>query len=81
MTRRTAWGVVFGAATATAVAMELWAAFDGDPDTVPWTEYLVKLPWWVLVPAALTLSIWLPIHLVLAKRRYERGEENPKGTT
>lgn len=81
MTRRTAWTVGFLGVTAVAVGAEIWAAFDGNPDTVPWTDYLVKLPWWVLIPGAVLFAGWLVYHLVTAKLRQMRGEDNPKGTT
>jgi len=80
VTRRTAWTVGFLGVTAVAVGAEILAAFDGNPDTVPWTEYLTDLPWWVTIPAALVLSVWLPLHLLAAYRRKQRGEP-PKGTT
>ena len=69
MSRRTLARVAFLTVTAGAVAMELWYAFDGDPQTEPWTEYLIKLPWLVLVPVVVGFSIWLPWHLFDAKRK------------
>lgn len=63
MTRRTWWTAGFLGITALAVGAELLAALDRDASTIPWTEYLTDLPWWVTMPAALTLSAWLPLHL------------------
>lgn len=53
-----------------AVALELWAALDSDPATVPWTFLTVqnvspRLAWPViaLVSAGLIwLGVWVPIH-------------------
>ena len=69
MTRRTLARVAFLTVTAGAIAMELWYAFDGDKDTEPYTEYLIRLPWLVLVPLAVGFSVWLPWHLFASKRR------------
>jgi hypothetical protein len=69
MSRRTLWTIVFLGITGVAVGMELWAGLDSIPDTVPWTDYLIQLPWWILMPLALALSVWLPIHLWIAKKR------------
>jgi hypothetical protein len=42
---------------------ELYANFDGDPDTWPLTWVIVRyVPAWVTLPAALLLAVWLPIH-------------------
>ncbi len=73
MSRRGWWIGAFLAATATAVGAELVAATDHSPDTVPWTELLTDLPWWVTMPAALLLAVWLPIHLALRYRRRRAG--------
>jgi uncharacterized membrane protein YuzA (DUF378 family) len=64
MTRQTGWLVLFLTATGLAVGGELWAAFDNSSNTVPWTELLTDLPWWVSIPAATLLSSWLVPHLI-----------------
>lgn len=61
--------VAFLALTAVAVALELLFAFDGDDTTLPWTDYLIRLPWWVLAPATVGFGIWLPWHLFSEKRK------------
>lgn len=63
--------VLFLAVTALAVILELVHALDGDPGTVPWTGYLIRLPWWLLIPAVVGFAAWLPLHLVRAKRKRE----------
>lgn len=73
MSRRTVWTIAFLGLTAGAVGMELWAGLDSNPDTAPWTSYLIRLPWWILMPLALILSVWLPIHLWIAKKRQAKG--------
>lgn len=73
MSRRAIWTIVFLGITGAAVGMELLAAFDNSPDTVPWTSYLIQLPWWILIPLALALSVWLPIHLWISKKRQAKG--------
>lgn len=74
MSKRTAWRTAFLAVTALAVALELVAAFDGDDATEPWTEHLIRLPWWVLSPLSVGFAGWLVWHLWDAKRRKERGD-------
>jgi hypothetical protein len=59
--------------TALAVAGELWAAFDADPGTRPWTDYLTQLPWWLLVPLSVAFAVWLPLHLFEFKARQARA--------
>lgn len=75
MSRRTAFRAGFLGVTAVAVVLELVAAFDGDGATEPWTEHLIRLPWWVLVPLSVGFGVWLPWHLVTEKRRKERRIE------
>lgn len=63
MSRRGWWVAGFLAATGLAVGMELWAAVDGDPDTVTWTELVVSyVPWEVAAAAVGALLLWLPLH-------------------
>lgn len=72
MSRRSIWTAVFLSLTGGAIGMELLAAFDDSPSTVPWTSYLISLPWWVLAPLVLAFVGWLPVHLWLAKKRREK---------
>jgi hypothetical protein len=73
MSKRAAWVTAFLAVTALAVGGELWAAFDNSPNTVPWTELLTDLPWWVTMPAALLLAVWLPLHLIYWYRQRRKN--------
>jgi len=61
--------------------MEIWAGFDNSSDTVPWTSFLISLPWWVLMPLALIFSAWLPIHLWLAKKRRTQARQSQEQVT
>src|SRR5438045_7488248 len=78
MSRRTIWITLFLATTVAAVGEELLASFDRSPATVPWTELLTDLPWWVTMPAALLLSIWLPLHLASWYRRRRAAAPSPQ---
>ena len=64
---------MFLAVTALAVGGELWAAFDSSPATRPWTDYLIQLPWWLLVPLSVAFAVWLPLHLIEFKARQARA--------
>lgn len=74
---RTVWRAVFLIVTAMAVGLELWASFDGSPDTEPWTTLIVRY-----VPAEVTafaiggLAVWLAVHFWRRYRR--RTDEHPK---
>lgn len=63
MVRRRCWVVGFLTATVLVVAAELVASWDGDPDTVPWTEMIVThVPGEVAAAAIGALLVWLPLH-------------------
>jgi len=70
VTKRAWWSVAFLGLTAVAIGMEVWASVDSDPQTVPWTDYIVQY-----IPVEITalliggLSLWLVIHF---GRRYWR---------
>lgn len=73
MNRRRIAATFFLSVTTIAVITELVYAFDGDKSTRPWTDYLIRLPWWVLVPVAVGFGAWLPLHLITEKRKKERS--------
>jgi hypothetical protein len=70
VSRRAWWRVAFLATTLTALGEELFATFDGNGSTEPWTDLIVRY-----VPADITaallgaLLLWLPVHFY---RRYRR---------
>lgn len=77
MSRRTGFTIGFLTVTVAAIVLELVAAFDGDPDTSPWTHLLVDhVPAPVTFAAIAVLTIWLPRHFWKAYR--QRGK--PDGT-
>jgi len=57
--------------TGLVVAAEIVHAFDDDPGTRPWTDYLSRLPMPLLAPAAASFSTWLVLHLISARRKRE----------
>lgn len=74
---KTAWRVGFLGVTALAIGMELWASFDGDADTEPWTDLIVSyVPGEVTALAIGGLVTWLAVHFI---RRYRR--KNGTGQT
>lgn len=61
--RRLYWLITFLGITAVAIGMELWASFDGDPNTDPWTDLIVRyIPWEVTAVLVGGLALWLPLH-------------------
>ena len=68
MSKRTTWIITFLSITGLALAAELVAALDRDPDTVPWTDLIVAhIPGEVTAAAIGGLSLWLAVHFA---RRY-----------
>jgi hypothetical protein len=73
---RTAWVTAFLSGTALILTAELWASFDDDPNTDPWTDLIVAY-----VPAEITfaaigaLALWLPIHFAI---RYKRRRDSTR---
>lgn len=50
---------------------ELVAAFDQNRSTWPLTQIVITyLPWWVYMPAAVVLAVWLPWHFWTSGRRH-----------
>ena len=70
MSPRTAWRTVFLGLTALVLGMEVFASFDGNPDTRPWTDEIVEfVPGEVAAVGIGGLSLWLVVHFGL---RYHR---------
>ncbi len=63
---RLEWGAVFLGTTALVVGEELYAAFDSNPNTVPWTGYIAAQPWWLITLETLVFFVWWPIHIYRA---------------
>jgi hypothetical protein len=79
VTRRDWFRLVFLAVTGAAVGLELFATFDGNGDTEPWTDLTVRyLPGEVTAALVGALVLWLPIHFLVRYRRrkaYLREED------
>lgn len=76
VSRRTGFTVGFLAVTTLAIVLELLAAFDGDPDTTPWTHLLVDhVPAPVTFAAILVLIVWTPWHFWHAYRQRREPKE------
>ena len=57
------WNAAFLGVTATAVAMEIYAAVKKDPDIKPWTGLIVNhVPKWVAFAGIGYISVWWPLH-------------------
>jgi len=71
--KRKLWVISFLLITAATLGMECWAAWDGDADTVPWTELIVSYVSPEVAAAVFgALILWLPLHFgvrYLRKRR------------
>jgi hypothetical protein len=78
--RRTTWIVVFLTGTALVVAAELVASWDGNPDTVPWTELIVgALPGEVFVFLGGGFVCWLVVHFAIRYRRKSKRRTERRG--
>lgn len=70
---RTRWIVGFLGATGLVLGAEIWASFDDDPATTPWTELIVQyIPGELTGAAIATLCGWLPLHFGLRYWRARR---------
>ena len=75
--RRTAWIVGFLALTAVTVGAELVASWDGNPDTVPWTELIVgAIPGEVFAVLGGGFVCWFVVHFAVRYRRKDKREES-----
>lgn len=67
---RRAWRTGFLAVTALAIIAECWAAWDGNPDTDPWTDLIVRyVPWELALAVFGALLLWAPVHFYVRYRR------------
>ena len=69
----TRWRIAFLGLTTVVIGMEIWASVDGDPQTDPWTDLIVRhVPLEVTALAIAGLSGWLVVHFW---RRYKRKSD------
>jgi hypothetical protein len=56
--------------TAVALITECWFAWDGDPETDPWTDLIGDyVPWQAALAVFGALLLWVPAHFVVRYRR------------
>jgi hypothetical protein len=73
VSRRAVWTLAFLGVTTIAIAAELWASFDSDPNTDPWTDLIVRhIPAEVTAALIGALCLWLPLHFWIRYRRKQR---------
>ena len=66
------WAKLFLGITGFAIILELIAAFDGSPNTTPWTEYIVTyVPFELFLLVLTGGTVWLGYHFIsrYVKRR------------
>lgn len=77
MTFRQYWILLFLSLTGLVIAMELLAACDNNPDTVPWTALIVE---YINVEIAMFLigglSLWLIVHFGRAYYKKHKREDS-----
>ena len=65
MKTKTKWTIGFLSVTALAIVMEVIAATDSNPDTVPWTTLIVDhVPYEFTFLVIGGMSVWLMIHFL-----------------
>jgi heme/copper-type cytochrome/quinol oxidase subunit 2 len=68
--QRNLWRTGFLIVTLGALVMECAAAWDGNPNTDPWTDLITTyIPWQVAVAVFGALVLWVPVHFITAYRR------------
>jgi hypothetical protein len=68
--QRNLWRTGFLLVTLGALIMECTAAWDGNPNTDPWTDLITTyVPWQVALAAFGALVLWVPTHFIVAYRR------------
>lgn len=72
--------IVFLGATTAVLGWEVYASWDSDPDTCPWTDLIVTyLPGEVTAVLIGGLLAWLPLHFAIRYRR--RGKTRRSAET
>lgn len=71
MQNKTKWTIGFLSVTGLAIIMELFAAFDNNWNTAPWTLLIIdNIPPIVGIPAVGLFSLWLFTHFI----KYYKGK-------
>ena len=72
--------VSFLATTAGVLGWEIFASWDGDAETSPWTDLIVTyIPGEVTAAILGSLIVWLPVHFGLRYWRKARGRRDNDG--
>lgn len=76
----TIWRTAFLVLTGFVLAMEIWASADGNPDTDPWTDLIVRhVPGEITALAIAGLAGWLGVHFGLRYwRKHRAGQEQER---
>lgn len=75
----TRWRVAFLALTAAVLGMEIWASADGNANTDPWTDLIVRhVPGEITALAIAGLAGWLAVHFGLRYYRKHRRTKRRK---
>ena len=79
VSRKKFWSrVFFLGVTITALATECWFAWDGDPETDPWTDLIGDyVPWQAALAVFGALLLWVPAHFYVRFKR-ELAEQRAK---
>jgi hypothetical protein len=74
--QRNLWRTGFLLVTAGALIMECAAAWDGNPNTDPWTDLITTyVPWQLALAVFGALVLWVPVHFWVAYRRRAKRKQ------
>lgn len=80
MNRAAWWRLAFLGLTGLVLGMEIWASADGDPNTDPWTDLIVRhIPGEVAALLIAGLCGWLVVHFGVRYWRKHRAARPPAG--
>lgn len=76
MTKATFWRTLFLGVTGLAIGLELWASFDHDDSTDPWTDLIVRhIPGEITALLIAGLAGWLGVHFGLRYWRKHKAAQ------
>jgi hypothetical protein len=62
--------------TLVAIITECWFAWDGDPETDPWTDLIGQyVPWQLALAVFGALLLWVPAHFIVRYRKELRKKD------
>jgi hypothetical protein len=72
----TRWRIAFLALTAAVLGLEIWASADGNPNTDPWTDLIVRhVPGEITALAIGGVCLWLVAHFGVRYWRKHRRDD------